>query len=604
MEGKIGMDKRSFLAIAVTFAILLGWQTLFVAPRQREANRKQAIIQAKADSLASLDVVYDEMERIEGKEGNDPFGTEAKNREEVEDTAAEESGPFQEWELGRAKKFTVTTENIRVGMTSLGGEITSIQLLGYERMSGGPVELVPEGTGGVLSLSVENDNRWTRLSGTIFKVKVNGREANDGEDIDLTGEMERVEVVFSWKGHEGGAVEKRFVFSRSGYQAGLSVSLLREGALRRSSGYAVSWESGMALNEKDRKWELRQMASLGRVGDEYYKESPGKFGKISRKEHDGMVAWAGARTKYFLSAIIVDKQRSGQLGLLGDKSTNMSGYSITYPFLGDPKRVEDSFTCYFGPLDMKALKEYGLGLERTIDLGKLRFFSVYVLRLILWMNGFIPNYGLIIIILSIMTKVLFYRLTHKSFKSMKDMQRLQPRLKALQEKYKDEKEKLNKETMKMYKEAGVNPLGGCLPLLFQMPVFIALFNVLRNTIELRGAPLGLWISDLSSPDVLFSFGVKLPILGSNFHLLPILMGVAMFAQSKMGGSPTGQTGPASQTKMMTTMMPVVFTFLFYGMPSGLVLYWLINNILSIVQQYYVHKSIESEEQAQENTESA
>jgi YidC/Oxa1 family membrane protein insertase len=176
------------------------------------------------------------------------------------------------------------------------------------------------------------------------------------------------------------------------------------------------------------------------------------------------------------------------------------------------------------------------------------------------------------------------------------MQRLQPKIKELQGRFKDDKEKLNKEMMKLYKEAGVNPLGGCLPLLLQMPVFIALYNVLRNTIELRGAPFALWINDLSSPDVLFSFGATIPFIGSEFHLLPILMGGAMVLQTKLGGSPTGEGAPAAQTKMMSTMMPIMFTVIFYGMPSGLVLYWLVNNILSIVQQYYVHKEIEREEQ--------
>ena len=481
-----------------------------------------------------------------------------------------------------------------VALTNLGGEITSIKLTEFARSGGGSVELIPEGAPGALSFSVEKGGRRTGFSQAVFDVSVNGREVLDGENIDLTGEMEKARIVFKRMGPSGGGVEKRLVLSREGYEVAVAISLFREGELRDVSGYALSWESGIALNEKDRKWELRQMASLGKVGDEYYKEGTGKFGKTDKKEHDGMVVWAGARSKYFLSALVVDEQRTSVLEMLGDKETNMAGYSIFYPFRGDPRKIDASFRCYFGPLDMNELKAYDVGLERTIDLGKLRFFSVFVLRLIMWMNGFIPNYGLIIIILSILTKVLFYRLTHKSFKSMKDMQRLQPKLKEMQEKYKDDKEKLNKETMKMYKEAGVNPLGGCLPLLFQMPVFIALFNVLRNTIELRDAPLGLWINDLSSPDVLFGFGFSLPVIGSDFHLLPILMGVAMVVQSKMGGSPTGDAGPASQTKMMTTMMPVVFTFIFYGMPSGLVLYWLINNILSIVQQYYVHKSIETE----------
>ncbi|MBN2184441.1 MAG: membrane protein insertase YidC [Candidatus Krumholzibacteriota bacterium] len=591
------MDKRSFLAIAATFIILLVWQFLYIAPKQKESARIRALEMRDkevADSLALLESGGRE-NVLSAEDETSPAGRVAGKEESIpgEDLAGDED-LFSSEGSGTRKRFTVTTGKMIVELTNLGGEITSIELTEFERNGGGPVELVPEGAPGALSFSVEKNGRRTGFSGAVFDVTVNGRELLDGENIDLTGEMEKARIVFRKIGPGGGGVEKRLVFSEDGYEVGVAISLFREGGLREVSGYALSWESGIALNEKDRKWELRQMASLGKVGEEYYKEGTGKFGKTNKKEHDGMVVWAGARSKYFLTALIVDEQRTSVLEMLGDRETNMAGYSIYFPLRGDPGRVDASFRCYFGPLDMHRLKDYGNGLERTIELGKLRFFSVFVLRLIMWMNGFIPNYGLIIIILSILTKVLFYRLTHKSFKSMKDMQRLQPKLKEMQEKYKDDKEKLNKETMKMYKEAGVNPLGGCLPLLFQMPVFIALFNVLRNTIELRDAPLGLWINDLSSPDVLFGFGFSLPVIGSEFHLLPILMGVAMVVQSKMGGSPTGDAGPAAQTKMMTTMMPVIFTFIFYGMPSGLVLYWLINNILSIVQQYYVHKSIEAE----------
>ncbi len=590
------MDRRSVLAIAATFIILLVWQFFYIAPRQKAARERALQMQERfvSDSLVSQEITGGESS-FSPEEGSaaaeEGFRTEEGPADQL---PAEKNALFSADGSGTRKRFTVTTKNMIVELTNLGGEITSIELPAYRRDGGGSVELVPEGAAGALSFSVEEGGERTGFSKSVFSVSVGGREILDGENVDLTGETESARIVFRKIDAEGGGVEKRLMFSADGYEVGVSISLFRKGRLRDVSGYALSWESGIALNEKDRKWELRQMASLGMVGEEFYKEGTGKFGKTNRKEYDGMVVWAGARSKYFLSAMIVDEQRSSVLELLGDKATNMAGYSVFFPLRGDPERVDASFRCYFGPLDMNRLKDYGIGLERTIELGKLRFFSVFVLRLIIWMNGFIPNYGLIIIILSVLTKVLFYRLTHKSFKSMKDMQRLQPKLKEIQEKYKDDKEKLNQETMKMYKEAGVNPLGGCLPLLFQMPVFIALFNVLRNTIELRHAPFGLWINDLSSPDVLFGFGFSIPIIGSEFHLLPILMGVAMVVQSKMGGSPTGDAGPASQTKMMTTMMPVIFTFIFYGMPSGLVLYWLVNNILSIVQQYYVHKSIEAE----------
>jgi YidC/Oxa1 family membrane protein insertase len=173
---------------------------------------------------------------------------------------------------------------------------------------------------------------------------------------------------------------------------------------------------------------------------------------------------------------------------------------------------------------------------------------------------------------------------------------LQPKLEALKQKYKDDRQKLGQETMKLYKEAGVNPLGGCLPLLLQMPVFIALFNVLKYTIELRGASFVGWITDLSRPDVLATLPFSLPFIGSHVSLLPILMGVTMVVQTMIGGSPTGGT---TQSKSMSYFMNVFITVLFYRMPSGLVLYWLVNNVLSVAQQYYINRELRTEPRSEE-----
>ncbi len=592
------MDKRSLVAILITFGILIAWQMIYVRPKQQEAARVR-VEQARADSITAAEAaVHEAVEQP-------PAGL----KQEAEEAAAPAAdnvpavgGLFAE--DGEDISITVDTGPMVVLLTSRGGEIRSVELTGYDRFGGGFVQLVPEDSGGGVSLSIEKDGRWIGLSGVRFSTLVNGREAIDGEHVVLGEGTDVAEIAFLRESPDGGMIEKKFRFIRGSYEAGLSVAIGRQGALRDTGAYSVSWNCGLALNEKDTKWEKRQLASMGRVGEEIYTEAARSFGKTRLKEQEGVVVWAGVRSKYFLTAILTATQRTGRLGMIGDKDLSQVGWAVTYPFSGDPRMVRDEYTIYMGPLDIKALKAYGVGLEKTIDLGRLRFFSKFILDLMIWMGGFIPNIGVVIIILSILTKVLFYRLTHKSFKSMKDMQRLQPKIKELQEKYKDDKNRLNKETMKLYKEGGVNPLGGCLPLLFQMPVFIALFSVLRNTIELRGAPFVLWINDLSSPDVLFDFGVKLPFLGSAFHMLPLLMGVAMFVQSKTGGgSPTGgpTAGAAGQQKMMQTMMPIVFTVMFYNMPSGLVLYWLVNNIFSIVQQYIVHRQIESEDMVDATT---
>lgn len=589
------MDKRTVIAVLLTFVVLVAWQMLYVAPKQKEL-----LVQKEQERERAAEVMEwtrrDSLSALEEEAGGG--GTAAR-----ETAAQEERRPETETSPGGGLlstgappvEVTVRTRTMRVVLNSLAADIREVELTGHERKNDGNVQLVPEEGRGGLVISLFDGVSWRRLTDAGYTAIVNGRRLMEAEEIVLGETTPEATVAFVLEEPDGGRIEKRFTFRNAGHEVRLDVEIEREGGLRGMSEYALVWDCGLAVNEKNEAGDVRQFAAFGMVGEEFYQEASRKFSKEKEKLHEGMVVWAGARTKYFLSAIIPERQRSGTVALLGDKEGDFIGYAIRYPFRGDPRVVQDAYTCYLGPLDMNDLKNYGVGLERTLDLGKLRFLSVLALRFMLFLKKFIPNYGVIIIIMSILTKVVFYRLTHKSTKSMKDMQRLQPKIKELQEKFKDEKERLNKETMKLYKEAGVNPLGGCLPLLFQMPVFFALFNVLRNTIELRGAPFALWINDLSSPDVLFEFGFSIPFIGNEFHLLPILMGGAMVLQTKMGASPTGEAAPAAQTKMMTTMMPIMFTFFFYGMPSGLVLYWIVNNILTIVQQYYVHKEVEKEE---------
>ena len=203
------------------------------------------------------------------------------------------------------------------------------------------------------------------------------------------------------------------------------------------------------------------------------------------------------------------------------------------------------------------------------------------------MRRYIPNYGVIIILFSVLTKLMFYPLTRTSTRSMKKMQLMQPKIKAIQEKYKDNQEKQSKATMELYKKEKVNPMAGCLPLLLQMPVFVALYQALAHTIALRNTPFVWWIQDLSKPDALFSLPLTLPLVGwTDFNLLPLLMTGTMVIQTRM--TPTGQS--TGQMAMMNTMMPVIFLFFFYQMPSGLVLYWLVNNLMTIYQTWRIHKT--------------
>ena len=198
----------------------------------------------------------------------------------------------------------------------------------------------------------------------------------------------------------------------------------------------------------------------------------------------------------------------------------------------------------------------------------------------------IPNYGIAIIILTLITKVILFPLGNKSYKSMNDMKRMQPLMTEIREKHKDDKKKMNEETMALYRTYKINPVGGCLPMVVQLPVFFALYRMLYQAIELRHAPFFGWINDLSAPDRLFEFGFSVPFMEPphGIPVLTIVMGATMFLQQKMSPPP----GDPTQAKLMM-FMPLIFTVIFINFSAGLVLYWLINNVFSIAQQYYIQK---------------
>jgi YidC/Oxa1 family membrane protein insertase len=247
---------------------------------------------------------------------------------------------------------------------------------------------------------------------------------------------------------------------------------------------------------------------------------------------------------------------------------------------------EFQFLVFMGPKSMELLNSLGYDLGKALNFG---FFNLIAKPCLWFMNkihSVVPNYGIAIIILTIFTKVLLWPLGNKSYKSMSEMKKLQPLMTEIREKYKGDKQKMNQELMALYRTYKVNPMGGCLPMVLQIPVFFALYRMLYQAIELRHAPFFLWINDLSAPDRLFNFGFSIPFMEPPYGIpvLTIIMGATMLLQQKMSPPP----GDPTQAKMMM-LMPVVFTFIFINFSSGLVLYWLVNNVLSISQQYYVQK---------------
>lgn len=297
----------------------------------------------------------------------------------------------------------------------------------------------------------------------------------------------------------------------------------------------------------------------------------------------GAVRWAGYHDSYFLTSIIPLGDHQSTAHFVADHDdlvTTVLAAAADNLSPGHALRYE--YKIFFGPKKLSLLREMGHELERTVDFGWFDFLARPVLLFLNFLYGLIGNYGLAIILVTVLIKIAFWPLTHEGMKSMKVMQKIQPKMAKLREKFKDDRQLQQQEMLKLYQTYKVNPLGGCLPLLLQIPVFFALYKVLLQSVELRHAPFMLWINDLSAPDRLY-IGFDLPWLGG-LPVLTLLMGASMFVQQKM----TPITADPLQARIML-FLPVVFTFLFLGFASGLVLYWFVNNVLTIAQQYMIYR---------------
>ncbi|MDD5595700.1 MAG: membrane protein insertase YidC, partial [Candidatus Omnitrophica bacterium] len=299
------------------------------------------------------------------------------------------------------------------------------------------------------------------------------------------------------------------------------------------------------------------------------------------------VKFIGLRDQYFCAILEpTDTVMSAYVKKLNSQESEV-GILDSELNLKPGAQIGHLFHIYLGPQDLKTINNIKPEWSGIIYYGTFDFIAQLLLQLLGFFYNLVHNWGWAIIILSIAVYFLLFPLSLKQMRSMKEMQLLQPKIEALRKELKDNPQRLNKEIMELYKEHKVNPLGGCLPLLLQMPIFFALYQALIRSVALRGAQF-LWIKDLSSPDQLFTFKNSIPILGNQVNILPILMAIGMFVQQKI--STVKATGEAAQQqKMMSIIMPIMFGVIFYHMPSGLVLYWFVNSLLMLVYQIRINK---------------
>lgn len=414
----------------------------------------------------------------------------------------------------------------------------------------------------------------------------------DGENVTLSGSWEPVNnysprqintehILTFRKASSRGYVYKTLTFIPDKYIINVQIDISQHLPYISQGIYEVSWDGGLPLTEKNKKDDLNYFNAYIYTGEELH--SPKVSEKKSNKKDNikGETLWAALRTKYFISALIPDIAGLGgkTSGYLNEENEKVFNISILLS-----ATQNKNISLYLGPLEYKRIKAIGLNLDSIMNFGfvLIRPIAKGIHYLLIKMHTFIPNYGVVLILFSVLVKIVVYPLTKKSYESTQKMQAIQPQLNTLKEKYKNNQQKMSQAQMALFKEHGVNPLGGCFPILLQMPLLFSLFQVFRSTIELRGAPFVLWISDLSAPDTIIDLPFTIPVYGDHIAVLPILMGITMFIQQKM--MPTQAGG---QQKFMSYFMTGFFVLLFNNFPSGLNLYYTLFNVLTILQQKFL-----------------
>jgi YidC/Oxa1 family membrane protein insertase len=453
----------------------------------------------------------------------------------------------------------VKTDTLRVAITTVGGRIADLRLKNYPAtVAAGsePLALVRWGT--VLPGTLE---LGAKRSDAAFQYRPDRRE------LSLHGNAEG-EIALVADGLDGLHVEKRYRFTATGYLFDVTASITGE---HRPSVV------GLVVTPLRPEGGARGEMAIAYAAHRVQNKITDLLKAPIRVEN---ATWAGFESQYFLTVALPTTSASPVVFTSADDSPIAR---IEAPIADD----RASFSLYTGPKDRGILTAAGRNLDRALDFGRFFFISIPLLEALRYLYRVLGNYGLAIIVLTAFVKLVTAPLTRTTFRNMREMQKIQPQMAKLREKFKDDQVALQKEMMELYRRHHVNPFSGCLPMLLQMPIFFGLYSALSQAIELRHAAFILWIKDLSAPDRLLIPGIPatMPLIGGGLPVLTLLMGVSMLLQQWL--SP--QQGDPTQQRMMM-FMPLLFTFMFINFPAGLALYWLVNNVLTIGQQYLMMRS--------------
>ncbi len=551
-------QKRLFIAIILSIVVIVGWNLFFVdtTPVPVQQDQQPALSEQPATGETSNTPIAD-------------YTPGSQERTDATEVAAA-SIPARD-----ARTISVSNQFYNIVISENGANVKSFTLHNFreEVEADSPLkEMVSPDLGtGLFGFELEGDS-IPGLDNAVFTAQT------ESAHLDLTqGEKS---LAFTWTSPHGIVVEKVFTFSADSYLIGFDLVFKNRSGMPLKDSLVLAIP-GM-VDPANARFSFEGATALINGELENVKTK-----KLEDKDtYEGVIDWAGYTDRYFLSCLIPKSQKEAKVKISFQEPVVTTKYVQSMDRLDPGKQFTASFDFFMGPKSLKLLSSFDNSLKKAINFG---WFDILAKPCLIGMNiihGIIPNYGIAIMLLTLLIKLVFWPLGTKSYKAMNDMKKLQPLMTELREKYKDDKPRMNQEVMGLYKTYKVNPMSGCLPMLVQMPIFFALYRMLYQAIELRHAPFMGWINDLSAPDRLFHFDFAIPFMQAphGIPVLTIIMGATMFLQQKMSPS----TGDPTQAKMMM-LMPLFMTFIFINFPAGLVLYWLVNNVLSIGQQYYIQK---------------
>jgi len=494
------------------------------------------------------------------------------------------AGPVQPIAAAQERIINISTPLYRAQLTNKGGVVKSFKLARYRQDIKDPqshVDMVRTvGTEGPYPLAADfvGVGGPSGFSGALFQV--------EGKDTVLENGQSGT-VVFRYRTAEGLEMVKTLTFNADTYDVACQIKVQNRSEQAINGRATLMWAPGL---EAPTGGDKKSMFSASRYGYQgaVYLEGNGRPDKINGTKLEGQMtiegplSWIASEDMYFVAALLPENEMTGALARKGVNGRVQVGlYTQLQLPPGSASALDASV--YIGPKEMNDLRAVSPSLVKTIELGIFGFIAKPLLDMLNFFYKYVGNYGLAIIILSALIKIVFIPFSTISHRSMKKMSKLQPQINTLRDRYKKDRDKLNQEIMKLYQENKVNPASGCLPILVQIPVFFALYRALLGAIELRHAPFYFWIADLSAKDPLY--------------ITPIFMGATMVLQQRM----TPATGDPRQAKLMM-FMPVVFTALFLSFPVGLVIYWTVNNLLTIGHQYWMNQKMKKEDAAAEAVE--